>query len=324
MRPLRSSAGPWGKIWLGVLAGAAVILGGQEWLWRSRGFQPTVTDNPNLWSKWRQAATSSAGPTLVIVGSSRIQLGFSPPVWRAVFPRQKLVQLAIDGTQPTASLLDLARDERFHGTVLLDTTASIILWELPGQQPWVDNFHRGGGLARDAEATLEAWVQSRAVITAAHLGGIQLLAADLGHRSLRPFYVRTFPDRSRRANFSFWPGLGPQLPSPAVVLNPARLGVVGSMRAAIDRIRRRGGRVILVRMPTSGQTLAGDSRNYPRALWWDRFTGPDGRWAINFEDVPSLRGFQCGDDSHLDQRDADRFTAALADECRRRGLNDGS
>jgi len=78
---------------------------------RARGYQPSMKDDEHAWV--RERARVSASPrTVALLGASRIQLGFSPPAFRAALPRWTYVQLAIDGTQPAGSLRDLAADPR--------------------------------------------------------------------------------------------------------------------------------------------------------------------------------------------------------------------
>ena len=59
---------------------------------------------------------------------------------------------------------------------------------------------------------------------------------------------------------------------------------------------------------------------YPKAEFWDEFAHAINAPAIHFEDVPSLRGFSCPDESHMDRRDAPLFTRALAEEMKRSGV----
>jgi hypothetical protein len=90
-----------------------------------------------------------------------------------------------------------------------------------------------------------------------------------------------------------------------------------------EQIRARGGEVVLIRMPTSGDLWTLHELQYPRAEYWDRLVAVTGLPAIHFADYPGLSGFECPDFSHLDARDSPRFTQALAailvEELGRRG-----
>ena len=90
-----------------------------------------------------------------------------------------------------------------------------------------------------------------------------------------------------------------------------------------ERIRARGGRVILVRFPTSGALWTSvDERFYPRAEYWDVFAARTGMHMLHFQDVPGLAGFDCPDGSHIDAKDRTAFTEALLDALDERGWLD--
>jgi len=88
----------------------------------------------------------------------------------------------------------------------------------------------------------------------------------------------------------------------------------------VQRIRQRGGQVVFVRYPTTGEHYEMDVKAYPKKLYWDHFASKTSAVTIHFADVPSLRGFDCPDTAHLDYRDAPRFTLALAEELERRAV----
>ncbi len=82
----------------------------------------------------------------------------------------------------------------------------------------------------------------------------------------------------------------------------------------VRRIRRRGGDVVFVRMPSSGERLQIEEEFHPRVTYWDRFVTSSSAKCIHWADLKFDRELSCPDDSHLDCRDTVRFTDALADE----------
>ena len=315
-------SGPWGRIWLCSLALCLLAVVGLELLWRSKGHRPSVVDNLAFWSYWRAQASPADSNTIVVLGTSRMQCGFSPAVWRREFPRCRVINLAIDGTQPLATLEDLAADPGFKGTVLLDMPARPA-WGR-NQQTYVDYYHRDWSVLKLPECVMKAFLQSHLVTISPSLDLKRLLAAVLHRQWPRPWTDAAQWDRSRRADYSladYKPAANgqPTAPGPAE-LTPVQLAGLRDVRKAIDKIRLNGGEVVLICLPSSGSIRAWEREQYPRSLCWDRWNQADGARAVNFEDIPAVADLQCPDGSHLDGKDADLFTSALAGELVRRRL----
>ena len=98
------------------------------------------------------------------------------------------------------------------------------------------------------------------------------------------------------------------------------LSKAGETELFVRKIQGRGGRVVFLHMPISGRLLERDRLCAPKKYYWDQFARQSSAICIHFEDVESLRHFECPDDSHLDQRDDPRFTNALLDELVRRNV----
>ena len=82
----------------------------------------------------------------------------------------------------------------------------------------------------------------------------------------------------------------------------------------VSKIQQRGGKVILVRYPSTEKVRELENKFAPRPGFWDRIvreTGAD--QSFHFEDHPTLSGFTCPEWSHLSKKDATRFTKALVD-----------
>ena len=88
----------------------------------------------------------------------------------------------------------------------------------------------------------------------------------------------------------------------------------------LRRIEARGGQVVFVRMPTSDEHWELDERYYPRAQYWDRLGSITGVATVHFADDPRTSAFSCPDTSHLDYRDAPRFTEGLLEVLVERGV----
>lgn len=310
--------GPWSQIWICCLAICLLTIVGLETLWRSKGHRPSIVDNVNFWSYWRARASPADRSAVTIVGTSRIQLGFSPRVWEKRFPRHPCVDLAIAGTQPVATIKDLAEDPEFGGTVLYELPASLVGWQLEDQRPYVEHYHKAWTFRKAPETLMQAFVQSRLVCISPNLD-LSSLASALIQRKWPPqLYSRLLWDRSRRTDVvPMWTRVGNAAPE---TLSEKQRETLRDLRGAIEKIREKGGEVILIRTPTCGPAFEEERQRYPRLEFWDDFTRADGPRAVSFEDIPGLESIHCGDGSHLDEESADTFTDALAEEVVRRGL----
>ena len=81
--------------------------------------------------------------------------------------------------------------------------------------------------------------------------------------------------------------------------------------SAVQRIRARGGQVVFVRFPVSGELKKLEDRATPRAGPWTRLLKDSGAQGIYFEDFPELASFQCPEWSHLSASDSVVFTRRL-------------
>ena len=323
---------PWTYIWL--LAGVVVLftLGGVEGMWRSLGHRPSVVDDEALWSMARQRVADHNPKTVALLGASRIQLGFSLTSFEEKFPDRKVVQLAVDGRAPLACLRDLAQDEAFRGVVICGLTCrGLMAYTLEDQQPYVDYYHRYWTLNAWCNRTISAWIQERLTVVEPRVS-LRMVLSHLvkSHELPGPNYVLTRSNRSRDADYQLVDRrkhaqrrvdqtissiANNPVPAPDEWLRQA--SVVEPM---VERIQARGGRVVFVRFPMTGELWDYYQRVLPKDRYWDRFTAVTRAATIHFHDVPSLRGFDCPDLSHLDGRDAPQFTAALCDELIRRGV----
>ena len=78
--------------------------------------------------------------------------------------------------------------------------------------------------------------------------------------------------------------------------------------------------MVFVRFPTTDEHWEIDEKVFPKRVYWDQVERLTGGKTIHFRDVPSLANFDCPDTSHLDYRDAPKFTAALLDELIKRDV----
>ena len=87
--------------------------------------------------------------------------------------------------------------------------------------------------------------------------------------------------------------------------------ILETTRANVEKIRAKGGKVIFVRLPSSGGLRELEKKTTPREIYWDQLIESTQSPGIHFEDYPELRNFDCPEWSHLRKDDAIRFTKEL-------------
>ena len=312
--------------WLVVAAIVAAVVIQFELFLRSRGYQPSVKDDEYAWS-WERMRTD-APRTVAILGSSRMMIGFSPDAFRAELPDWQYVQLAINGTTPAGSLLDLARDESFRGIAIIDMgELGFYQWSRTSQDQYIATYHRRHrAIGAMAERWLATKVQSRLAILATR--GWIMFGKWLETREWpKPPYVTTRADRTRHADFSVsdvarerrarverladWERVARD---PVPFLEEA-----AGLEPAIAAIQARGGNVVYVRMPTCDERWVADETMTPKAMFWDALATRSKAVMIHFKDYPELQ-FECPDTSHIDSKDAPAFTRSLLKILRAKGV----
>jgi hypothetical protein len=91
------------------------------------------------------------------------------------------------------------------------------------------------------------------------------------------------------------------------------------VKADVDRITQRGGKVIFVRTPSSGPFWVGEQKGFPRAQYWDRMLAVTGQPGIHFADHPETAHYICPEFSHLSPDDAIDYTKHLITQIEGKG-----
>ena len=348
----RTAPGRWvWPLVVGALALAAFI-GWMEALLAARGFHPSAVDTNLTWAEQRERASTLGAQALIIVGASRAQADLDLATLRRRTGLEP-VQLAIDGASITPVLEGLAQDPRVVGTVLIDVQMNDIASAAArGQsaifeETWEQTRHRLLPSSVSIEAALQSMWRRNLRSYADGAKPVFSLESRVLTRFPLPQYAQTYASRERALDYHRVPMphayltrvaidlkeesgvdvlLGPpvspneleaqiaheieRLPAAdAQAFNPHAQAIADFVGA----IRKRGGKVLLVEMPTSGLEHALMTKRYPHEQFFDRLVKLTGVPALRSDDVPQLRIFPCPDGSHLDYRDRVPFTNALAD-----------
>ena len=314
---------PWGKILLGVVALLALLVAVWESYWRAYGAKPGYQNTYGLWALQRQRIDSGEGNATVLVGASRVYYDIQLPVWERL-DGQRPIQLSFEGTSPLTYLEDLASDTKFVGRALVGIEPDLFF----------SGFEYRGGAVRYTRK------QSPAQYLGQQLS-MRLIEPYLAFED-PDFALKTVLERQawpkrpgRRPSFqprklgyheadrnsyvwdkvsddpeyrelwqriwraSFEPG--PDDPTPAEALQTEREQIARAARV-VARLRARGVQVLFVRMPSDGEYLAYENRDFPRARTWTELLAATGAPGIHFEDYPGAAGIQFAGMVALDAR----------------------
>ena len=322
----------------GLSAVVAVILFligicGVEVFWRHLGHHPSVADDPAWWAHHRAVASNLDTKTIALLGTSRIQLGFSTEVFRDRYPEWKIAHLAVNGRRPIPALLDLSEDEKFRGIVICDARANTFDSSSGAdQQEYVDYFHRefSASLNGQVNRVIGSHFQSMFVSINPWVRLGRVIKELIRHNALpEPNYLVTNFDRSRAADYT----LIDVAEHRQSRIDRVRQGIASRRRPkpeewldnlekiknAVSKIKSRGGDVVFVRFPTTGEHWQLDEQAWPRRIYWDQIGKHTGAHTVHFQDIAALADLDCPDTSHIDQRDKASFTSALLDELVRLG-----
>ncbi len=307
-------------------------LAGLEGFWRLQGHAPSIVDDQDFWCSERDRASEPGA--VVLLGASRLWWGFSADVFERRFPGRPLVQLC-DRWSPVAVLRDLSEDESFRGTALVSVLADRFeraRWD--DQQHLVDYCETQWTPSNRLNRKLRTRLEARFVLLNPIVGILEVgrsLVDGLGTPD--PLWVETRPDRSRLADFQARdPEYVRQFERKLIREHALRGGPHAHSRpqpwlegaleieAFVLRIQARGGRVAFIRLPSAGKRWRLDKKNYPKAEYWDALASRTSAATLHFLDMPGMRSFELPDGSHVDRRDAARYTEVLLDELSARGV----
>jgi hypothetical protein len=332
--------------WRGVLAAVVLFSAMATVAWeiraRAAGYQPTLNDTPDLWSETRAKVKPDS---LVLLGTSRMLFDIDLDALEQGLG-QRPTQLAIVGSSPYPILADLAADETFHGTVLLDIVPAMFLAP-PGSPPYAASEKalrrsRDWNHAQRWSHQLGLQLESRvAFLKQEDLTLAKLLEklpipdranAMVGPKMPPYFYTLDHDRRARMFSEAAivgsplqkrvaegWLPLFTMPPPPTFIPLPQFQQMMGQAMEArfrdtakhVAAIQARGGKVVFLRLPVTGPLVEREEKLAPRAVTWDRLLRENNVPAIHFADHADLNAFNCPEWSHLSAEDSVEFTHRL-------------
>ncbi len=332
---------------------SALLVTAWEATVRHWGYQPSLDDTTSLWASQRERAMGATREQVVFVGSSRTLFDMDIDAFHKQVPGPRPIQLATVGSNPAIVLADLARDESFAGTAIVDVVAGLLAAAAgpPVATPkrYVSAYHQRAAV--DAlEMPLFKAVDERLALLQQDELTLNALIDRAFPLPLRPFvYAPKMPgfmytlDESRQAKMldgvannearaveiqQVWLTLFQGPPKPAVftaeqwsqMMNDGWESNVLSVKDSVAKIQARGGRVIFSRLPSTSHLFSLEEKLTPRSVFWERVLRETGAPGIHFSDYPELRDFSCPEWSHLSAADATLYTQQFATILKREKL----
>jgi hypothetical protein len=338
---------PWRGMTVIVVLTVIAAASAWEFYCRSIGYGPTLNDNEDLWTRARRKVKPES---VVIIGDSRAWFDLDLDELQKGLGKRP-VQLAGPGSCAYPVLADLTNDETFHGAIICSFTPRLFM--APPGSPPMERAEKNVRRSRTQTPAQRA-SQYLAMPLEEHVAFLKQQDLTLDELLKRlpipnrpgalippppPPYFQTI-DRERRARMieecarpgselqrriqQGWIPLFTPPPPPTYI--PKEVFMAQMMKAieqrfqdvaaAAQKLRARGGKIVFVRLPASGELKVLEDRTTPRSQIWDRVMKDTAAPGIYFEDFPELAGFNCPEWSHLSAGDSVEFSKRLVPHLR--------
>lgn len=332
---------PWRGITVVVVLIVMAAAGAWESYCRSIGYGPTLNDNEDLWTLMHRKVKPES---IVIIGDSRAWFDLDLDELQKGLGKRP-IQLAMAGSCGYPALADLAHDGSFHGTIICSIVPRLF-FAPPGSPP-MQNAEKA--VRRSHSQTLaQRASQYLAMPMEEHIAFLKQHDLTLEQFFIRlpipnrpgalvpprlPPYFQTV-DRERRARMIeqcarpgklqstvqqtwlplFTPPPPPTYVPPDIFAAKMQAAMTNRFRdtvTAVETLRARGGRIVFVRFPHSGELKTLEDSQTPRARTWDALLKETNAPGIYYSDFPELSSFSCPEWSHLSAGDSVEFTRRL-------------
>jgi hypothetical protein len=314
---------------------SVVFLIGWEYYWRSSGYVLGYDDDEGLWYKYRRMVYEPEAT--VFIGSSRMKFDLDISTWDAV-TGEKAVQLALNGSNPRAALVNLSNDEKFKGRLVVDVTEGLFFgtWEDESLKERL-KYLKEATPSQKVTAHVDWALESQFVFLDKSLFSLNAMLARLPAVNRKgvegDFYFPTkFTTNSfrrqqimtdefvkdtamQRTVQNIWAGDGGPVKNHGVTGDTLQR-IFEEVKTAVAKIKMRGGKVIFNRTPSSGAYWAKEPIQFPRAEYFNQLALITGSGSIHFNDYADTKDFICPEWSHLTPADAKTYTRALVGHLR--------
>jgi hypothetical protein len=319
-----------------ILVGSVVLLallvGCWEWHWRDYGVRPSISNTFGLWAIQRRRIDAGEGGATVLIGASRMYFDVQLPVWQRL-DGHRPIQLSFEGTSPLTAVEDLAADPNFTGRILIAVEpdlffsgyqyrAGVIRYtrkESPSQRigQWLSmHFIEPYFAFDDPDYALQTvlarqpWPKRPGRVWNVR---VRKLAETEADRNTHLWSKVATDLRYREMARDIWrQDFQPSEDDPPEEeARKTEREQIERMAKAVAQLRSRGVAVLFVRMPSGGEYLAYEDREFPRARTWEALLAATRAPGIHFKDYPELQGYELPEWSHMTREEGERFTAEL-------------
>lgn len=313
-----------------------LLLAAVELFWRSETARASYVESHARWA-WERDRIERAGHPrrTAVLGASRILFSLSLDAFRQRHPHVPIAQLAVAAKGPLATLQSLAHDSDFDGVILLDFNPEHLLPPREDEQAdYVDYYRSRWSIDQRlnflVSNILEPWLVTRH----SYYGVNHVVRSFLAERTLpkAPLYVGVRESRQHDADFTLADGdemrksrladMVRRYDYLATTADREWPRTLQSVQAAVEEIHRRGGCVVLIRMPSVKQFLEQDERVFSGPRYWEDVLARLGVHGVHYRQIDGLESIPLPDAEHVDTRDQARFTNALLDELDELGIHD--
>jgi len=314
---------PWGMIMLGVVAGLLIGTVALEVNARENiGLHAGDIDNSEV--SWTNEKLRAAGAPAAIVGDSRILFDTDLNRFEAL-TGVRPIQLAIHGTSALTLLENMADDKDFKGVLIVGLADTMFFQPFDGYGGYVHKFKEYRSPYRIASNEIDHVLQRRLAfldsnyrlsVVAHRLDpdfrpGVEGPMDDIwklqevGEHRQTWMWDRVEYDPAWRARTRWaWKGFKEKFPFTPELIAKGQ----GRAKAAVDKIRSRGGDVVFIRPPSAPELRVNEEAQVPKEKGWDVLLRNTHSIGIHIDELPAARGLTLPEWSHLSRRCATVFT----------------
>lgn len=307
-----------------------------EYYCRQQGYIAALNDDKATWAVQRAKLENMSNKNVVVLGSSRAHFDIQLDQWEEETGIRPLM-LANDGSTPTPVFQDIVDRTNFNGTVIIGVTPGLFFSAPAEQTPmWkrskvrIDHYYDRTWAQRinhilslPLEYTFaflnsseEEWaddIDLRSMIK-------RMYKDERLNESMPPFYNFSYIDNERNTTMfdktvndtafaatiqRVWMFFGKGAPPP--VKEP----IIDIYKDLVSKFNARGGNVVFVRFPSSGDFRQAENMVLPRDQFWEQLLMETKTQGYHFEDYEVLNQFDPPEWSHLSSPDAKIFTKDL-------------
>jgi hypothetical protein len=314
-----------------------------ELFWRGKGYVISYNEDKVMWANARKKVYKPADQMTVFIGDSRVKFDIDLPTWKSL-TGEDAVQLALVGTSPRPILNNLANDEQFRGNVIMGAS-EIALYAMDSMQREISardgiEYYKNETPAQKLNVGLDFMLESKLVFLEEGKFGLNALLNTLPITNRPGVIPRLGPPKAfayntidRQAHISsiffndtsvknavirYWTA-GATRNKQKIITGDTLELYFKQLKTSIDKIKSRGGKVCIIRPPSSGTFLAREKKLYPRNQYFDRLVQYTGLTGFYFTDHPEIANLVCPEESHLTPADAIIYTKSLVNFLKKNG-----